>query len=489
MKKLILTICLGCLSLHIMAQEILVETLFFESSKSQLTIKSKEQLNQFIKQIKLKEISVVSIVGHTDCQGSDAYNIALSKERASTVLNYLQSNVSDFKPIEITYKGELQPKEKNTSELGKQQNRRVEICYIKNEFHLPTGFEMPFTHFEINMNKDTTIVVNAKGTKIHVPKNAFNCGVNSNSNQTLDLMFREYTNSAEMAFSGIKMTYKANNFEYHFNSAGMFEIQGTYGGKPVELCKGKQLTVDYAIARQVKDMAFFSLNKTSNEWKMEQEMLPNRPMQIREKVKKAPINENAGGGSGKKRHCPLLRWVGGANANNEIVQASIDTVKFHGDEPNDNKKGLFANNGRTATLLASGADVGHTYPDIIRGLNVPSFGVYNCDQIYQLPKVVNVLARYKDQDGKLISNPYLVSLIDLDFNGAFSFSAKSFSCNPKGNNALAMFTRTGDLYLLKQEDFAKMKVENDGVYTFLVTKANDTIKNSKDLATYFGIKL
>lgn len=493
MKKLILTIYSVVVCFYMNAQETLVETLYFETAKSELTLKSKEQLNLLIKQIKQMEINVISVVGHTDCEGSDAYNVKLSKERANIVLQYLQSFAIDTKLIDLAFKGELQPQKNNASEKGRQQNRRVEIRYTKIEFQLPSGFEVPFTHFQIKVDRDTVLEVNAKGTKIYVPKNAFNCGANSDGKKSVDLMFREYTNSAEMAFSGIKMTYKSNNIEHYFNSAGMFEIQGTCEGKAVQLCSGKQLKVDYAIANQVKDMGFFSLNRTRNEWTLDQEILPIQSTVARIKPKKAAavLNEKAGAGK-QKKHCPVLKLFRVGHDGKKMANIGDmkvdDTVKFHGDDVakvNDEQR---PNNGRASTLLASGADVGHTYPDIIRGLNVPSFGVYNCDQIYQLPKVVNVHARYKDKEGNLITNPYLVSLIDLNFNGAFSFSAKSFSCNPKGKNALAMFTKTGDLYLLKQEDFAKMKVEKDGVYTFTVTKANDTIKNSKDLAAYFGIK-
>ncbi len=85
--------------------------------------------------------------------------------------------------------------------------------------------------------------------------------------------------------------------------------------------------------------------------------------------------------------------------------------------------------------------------------------------------------------------PYLVSLIDLNFNSAFSFGAKSFSCNPKGKNALAMFTTAGDLYLMHSAAFSALGVKANGAYTLTVSKANDKVKNSTDLANYFGIKM
>jgi hypothetical protein len=301
-------------------------------------------------------------------------------------------------------------------------------------------------------------------------------------------MFREYTNAAEMAFSGIKMTYKENNNEQYFNSAGMFEIQGNCNGQALALCEGKSLRVDYAIANQVKDMAFYRLNKVNNEWLKAQEIQPK-------KIVKKPVGKPARRkrrirrGHFKEKRCPLSLLFSKTQPLQVQSIKRNDTVKFHGDAKGKNLEFDNNANGRNGTLLASGADVGHTYPDIIEGLNVPSFGVYNCDQIYQLPRVVQVNAKYKDENGKEIVNPYLVSLIDLDFNGAFSFDANNFRCNPNGKNALALFTTTGDLYLLDVAAFSRLGVKADGDYTFTVIRANDKVKNSTDLANYFGIKM
>jgi len=472
----------------LLGQENFVESIYFETDASQITPDSRQQLDQLIRRIKRKDIQIIAIVGHTDNDGSDAYNEQLSKQRAHNVTTFLKSNLNEWSAVQIDYKGELLPIQPNVSAQAKQLNRRVEIHYVKNSFHLPNGFDVPFQHFKINADRDTTLVVNAKGTRIHVPKHAFRCGGDNLNGKPVDLMFREYTNAAEMAFSGIKMTYKENNQEQYFNSAGMFEIQGTCNGKSLELCKDKSIRVDYAIANQVKDMAFYMLNKTNNEWLKAQEIQPK-------KLAKKPVGKPARRkrrirhGRFKDNRCPLRKMFSKNQPMHFQSIRSNDTVKFHGDAKVKDLNFGNNDNGRNGTLLASGADVGHTYPDIIEGLNVPSFGVYNCDQIYQLPRVVQVTAKYKDENGKEIVNPYLVSLIDLDFNGAFSFDANNFRCNPNGKNALAMFTTTGDLYLLDVAAFSSLGVKTDGNYTFTVTRANDKVKNSADLAQYFGIKI
>jgi hypothetical protein len=484
MRNLILTFCLMLFSNLLLGQENFVESIYFETDASQITTDGTLQLDKLIRRIKRKDIQIISIVGHTDNEGSDAYNDQLSKQRAYNVTTFLKSNLSEWSAVQIDYKGELLPIQPNISAHNKQLNRRVEVHYIKNSFHLPNGFDVPFQSFKVNADRDTILVVNAKGTRIHVPKHAFVCGGNNINGKPVDLMFREYTNAAEMAFSGINMTYKENNQEQYFNSAGMFEIQGSCNGQALELCKDKSIKVDYAIAHQVKDMAFYSLNKTNNEWLKAQEIQPKKLVK-----KLARRKRRIRHGHFIDKRCPL-RIIFSKNQPMQVQSIKRnDTVKFHGDAKGKNLD--FGNNAndRSGTLLASGADVGHTYPDIIEGLNVPSFGVYNCDQIYQLPRVVQVKAKYKDENGKEIVNPYLVSLIDLDFNGAFSFDANNFRCNPNGKNALAMFTTTGDLYLLDVAGFSSLGVKANGDYTFTVTRANDKVKNSTDLANYFGIKI
>lgn len=70
----------------------------------------------------------VLIVGHTDGDGKDADNLALSKRRAESVKASL---VSDFKidgsRIQTDGKGESQPVDKNDTPEGKANNRRVEF--------------------------------------------------------------------------------------------------------------------------------------------------------------------------------------------------------------------------------------------------------------------------------------------------------------------------------------------------------------------------
>jgi len=69
--------------------------------------------------------------GHTDSDGSDAYNLTLSLNRALSVQNYLVGNFNmDPDHIRVVGYGEALPLVPNTSPRNKQLNRRVEVQAI-----------------------------------------------------------------------------------------------------------------------------------------------------------------------------------------------------------------------------------------------------------------------------------------------------------------------------------------------------------------------
>ncbi len=71
--------------------------------------------------------TLIQVEGHTDSVGSDAYNMDLSKRRAMAVKNLLvQRGVAENR-IEVIGYGKTMPVATNTTEAGRQMNRRVEI--------------------------------------------------------------------------------------------------------------------------------------------------------------------------------------------------------------------------------------------------------------------------------------------------------------------------------------------------------------------------
>lgn len=74
--------------------------------------------------------TVIEVAGHTDNVGGDAFNIDLSRRRATTVASYLQSRGVSQQRIEIVAAGESRPIASNDTESGRAANRRVEITLV-----------------------------------------------------------------------------------------------------------------------------------------------------------------------------------------------------------------------------------------------------------------------------------------------------------------------------------------------------------------------
>lgn len=67
------------------------------------------------------------IEGHTDAQGSEAYNKQLSQRRASAVQEWLQENGVSPNRLAARGQGEAHPLSGNDTPAGRRENRRVEI--------------------------------------------------------------------------------------------------------------------------------------------------------------------------------------------------------------------------------------------------------------------------------------------------------------------------------------------------------------------------
>jgi len=72
----------------------------------------------------------VKVTGHTDADGSDQYNLDLSKRRAEAIIAFFISHGLSKDRLVIDFKGESIPVDNNTTPEGKQHNRRVDFSFI-----------------------------------------------------------------------------------------------------------------------------------------------------------------------------------------------------------------------------------------------------------------------------------------------------------------------------------------------------------------------
>jgi outer membrane protein OmpA-like peptidoglycan-associated protein len=99
----------------------------FDSDQSDVKPQFYDTLNSVALVFKEYDQSLIDVAGHTDSDGSDDYNIDLSRRRAASVSRYLTSQQLDPQRFSVEGRGEREPIASNASARGKQQNRRVEI--------------------------------------------------------------------------------------------------------------------------------------------------------------------------------------------------------------------------------------------------------------------------------------------------------------------------------------------------------------------------
>lgn len=106
---------------------IVLKNIYYDVAKATLRDASVAELERLIKIMNDNPTLVVEIGGHTDSDGSDAYNEKLSQARAQSVVDYLLEAGIPSKRMEAKGYGEKQPIVANDSPENKQLNRRTEF--------------------------------------------------------------------------------------------------------------------------------------------------------------------------------------------------------------------------------------------------------------------------------------------------------------------------------------------------------------------------
>jgi OOP family OmpA-OmpF porin len=99
----------------------------FAFDSAQLTSQAKSILDSAVAAINANPSDSITIEGHTDSMGSDAYNSQLSQRRARAVVDYLSSKGVSASRMKAVGKGESNPIASNDTREGRSLNRRVVI--------------------------------------------------------------------------------------------------------------------------------------------------------------------------------------------------------------------------------------------------------------------------------------------------------------------------------------------------------------------------
>jgi outer membrane protein OmpA-like peptidoglycan-associated protein len=107
--------------------------LLFPYDSDQMLPAGRDNLNNLAQSLQRYPETEVLVIGHTDADGADAYNQGLSERRASAAADLLASFGTPRDRVTTMGRGESEPVADNTTEWGKQQNRRVEVVIYASE--------------------------------------------------------------------------------------------------------------------------------------------------------------------------------------------------------------------------------------------------------------------------------------------------------------------------------------------------------------------
>jgi len=140
-------------------------TVHFDSDQYLLNKSAQEEVLVAINDNKEKKIDSIALVGHTDRDGSVAYNKRLSLSRCKTVQKELQKSFSNI-PISFIGESELKPISLAGTDVGKALNRRVEIIFITKNTILLTKTEEEIPGTEVNLEQSISYDIDTNKSEI-----------------------------------------------------------------------------------------------------------------------------------------------------------------------------------------------------------------------------------------------------------------------------------------------------------------------------------
>lgn len=259
-------------------------SVYFSSGDHHLSKKEKKSIDDFLSQVTLDEGCKLRIYGYTDSDGDAAFNEQLSTSRCKEVLAYLNKNGWDDSSAEIAAYGEKVPLGDNSTETGKQENRRTDIfidCRVRdaatkptaeiktpkispNDLSLDTLFQLLAEEpqsFNIDPTIDNFILCDG-GSRLYFPANSFSIN-DAEAKQGVTIKVTEVFNKSDMVLNNMG-TAAGNGI---LESGGMLDISAYVGDKKVGLKKNKKYTAFIPTDNPDDRMSLFNGKRKSNRQK------------------------------------------------------------------------------------------------------------------------------------------------------------------------------------------------------------------------------
>jgi hypothetical protein len=272
------------------AQQAKEETVYFNYNKYDLTENAKKILNRNCEKINDKLLLQITLTGHTDADGSNEYNLTLSKNRTNAVLDYFISHGISKDKIKIYFLGEDRPIAQNDNEQGKQQNRRVEIIIKSKEPVLGDIFNKlnkESQTFNV-IAKENITIKGEEGTVISISKGSLVKDNGEIVNGAIKIELKEFYTKSDIVSSNLHTMSDSKILE----TAGMINISVTSSGEKLKLKKGTKIEIEFASKNRIKGMETFIGEKHNNQVNWIQQSNPLRVVSVTKGKDNAVIEED-----------------------------------------------------------------------------------------------------------------------------------------------------------------------------------------------------
>ncbi len=234
----------SCLFTLVNAQEIAECQVNFTSDSYELSPEAKATLDNLIQLTHNAIDFTFHLKGHTDLDGSLAYNEDLSEKRNLAVQAYLLQQGIDLSAISLNAYGERKPLQNLETELAKAINRRVEVLLTYDPVNSVKEMLSHFAkqreqHFIIDCQQGGEVTAN-DGTIVRIPTDAFvHADGSPVSTGTVDVMIEEAVRPSAMVFHQLNTTHG----DHALATGGMIRLSAIADGKPLNLRDDKALAV------------------------------------------------------------------------------------------------------------------------------------------------------------------------------------------------------------------------------------------------------
>lgn len=262
----------------------------FDSDQATLTTSALEVLAEVEKLCGTSAEYEIALIGHTDSDGSDDYNRALSEKRCASAKTWLAkhgiiSNISKVQGL-----GESAPLVENSNEANKGINRRVEIQLfydpIENVNELFAALaKKQMQSYNVHSDRGEYIRCN-DGTIVQVPDHAFQFADGRICEGSYKLIVEEAIRPSAMLVNRLNTAHDGNVL----STGGMIRINAVAEGETLELIEGKSIDVSVPTTEPNVEMGLYKGSR-NEDMTMNWETI-DRPINITDGP---PIETNAEG--------------------------------------------------------------------------------------------------------------------------------------------------------------------------------------------------